>query len=341
MSLSYDRPVTLADFESLTDDSKGGARTRELIHTIRDYMPFFDQGIVIPANDGTTDKGKIVTGYPEGQLRGYNEGWKAEVAHGIDVRYESSMVRTRSVVDYDLYSQHPEADRAAWRLRKDQAFMRGLARAAVKRVFFGDKSTNARDMDGLANIITPKNEIFADRIINAKGSTADKQASIYIINWDADACFMFHPQHGSQAGLKWEDMGERYVKDKSGNDYRAMVSEFAWDLGLAIYNPENVVRIANIDTAKLSKSHTTAGTADLVDLLTQALEMLPDAQSGRTAIYMNDTLRSVLRRQMMNRDNLMLNWSEIAGRKVLAYGEVPIHKLGNDILSNTEAVLSI
>lgn len=340
MSLSYDNPVTLAEFESLLDDSKEGNRTRALVHTIRDYMPFFDQGIVVPANDGTTDKGKIITGYPEGQLRGYNEGWKAEVATGIDVRFESSMVRTRSVVDIDLYNQQPAADQAAWRLRKDQAFMRGLAKSAVKRVFFGDKGENARDMDGLYNIVNPNNEIFADRIINAKGATANKQASIWIVNWDQEGAFMFHPQNGSSKGLRFKDKGEQYVKDKNGDDYLALVTEFAWDLGLAVYNPENVVRIANIDTAKLSKSHTTSGTADLVDLLTQALEMLPDAQSGRTAIYMNDTLRSVLRRQMMNRDNLMLNWSEIAGRKVMAYGEIPIHKLGSDILTNEEAVLA-
>ena len=104
-----------------------------------------------------------------------------------------------------------------------------------------------------------------------------------------------------------------------------------------MYNPENIVRIANVDVAKLSKS--AASGADLVDLMAQALEMLPDAQSGRVSFYMNDTLRSVLRRQMMNRDNLMLNWSEIAGRKVLAFGDVPVHKLGSDVLANNEAVL--
>jgi hypothetical protein len=54
---------------------------------------------------------------------------------------------------------------------------------------------------------------------------------------------------------------------------------------------------------------------------------------------MNDNIRSVLRRQMMNRDNLMLNWSEVAGRKVLAFGDVPVHKLGSDVRANNEAVL--
>jgi hypothetical protein len=334
MSLAYDNPTTLAEFSSLAGDSD--VNRKVLIDTVRDYMPFFDQGLVVAANDGTTDKGKIITAYPEGQLRGYNEGWNAEVATGMDVRYEAAMIRTRSVVDVDLYEQRG-AEGDAWRLRKDQAFMRGLARSAVRRVFYGDKGANARDFNGLANLVVPGHEAFGERVIDAKGTTAAGQASIWLINWDADGAYMFYPQHGSQAGLSFEDMGRQYVADKNGKDYMALVSEFKWDLGMALYNPESIVRIANVDVAKLSKN--AASGADLVDLMAQALEMLPDAQTGRVAFYMNDNIRSVLRRQMMNRDNLMLNWSEVAGRKVLAFGDVPVHKLGSDVLANNEAVL--
>lgn len=334
MSLAYDNPTTLAEFSSLAGDSD--VNRKVLIDTVRDYMPFFDQGLVMAANDGTTDKGRIITEYPEGQLRGYNEGWNAEVATGKDVRYEAAMIRTRSVVDVDLYEQRG-AEGDAWRLRKDQAFMRGLARSAVRRVFYGDKGANARDFNGLANLVVPGHEAFGERVIDAKGTTAAGQASIWLVNWDADGCYMFYPQHGSQAGLSFEDMGRQYVADKNGKDYMALVSEFKWDLGMALYNPESIVRIANVDVAKLSKN--AASGADLVDLMAQALEMLPDAQTGRVAFYMNDNIRSVLRRQMMNRDNLMLNWSEVAGRKVLAFGDVPVHKLGSDVLANNEAVL--
>ena len=75
-------------------------------------------------------------------------------------------------------------------------------------------------------------------------------------------------------------------------------------------------------------------------LMTQALEMLPDDASGRIAFYMNDTIRSVLRRQMQNKDNAFLTWAEIAGRKVLSYGDTPIHKLGSDVIGNTGNALT-
>lgn len=330
--------LTLADYESMVTD-KDVAR-KVLIHTIRDYTPFFDQGGILSANNGDTDKGQIITKYPEGQLRGYNEGWEAEEALGAAARYTASMVRTRSVVDVSLYNTRKPGEREAWRLRKDQAFMRGLARQAVRRVFYGDPKTDARDCLGLANIVVPTSEAFGGRCIDAGGTTSGKLTDIWLANWKPEGMYMFYPQGGEGPGLSVDDMGEQYVQDKNGKAYRALVTEFGWDIGVAAYDPESVVRICNVDTSKLSKKNTTASAPDLIDLMTQALEMLPDDASGRIAFYMNDTIRSVLRRQMQNKDNAFLTWSEIAGRKVLSYGDTPIHKLGNDVIGNDGNVIA-
>ena len=330
--------LTLADYESMVTDKDVSRKV--LIHTIRDYMPFFDQGVILPANNGDTDKGQIITKYPEGQLRAYNEGWVAEEVLGAAARYTASMVRTRSVVDVSLYNTRKPGEREAWRLRKDQGFMRGLARSAVKSVFYGDRTADARDVMGLANLVVPGNVAFGDRIIDAGGTTADKQASIWLINWRPDGAYMFYPQGGEGPGLTVRDMKEQYITDKNGKDFLGLVTEFGWDIGVALYDPECVARIANIDTTKLSKKNSTATSADLIDLMTQALEMMPDDNSGKLAFYMNDTLRSVLRRQIANKDNVFLNMGEVAGREVLKFGDVPVHKLGSDVLLNTEAVLS-
>lgn len=332
------RPTTLAAYEGLVSDKD--VQRRVLINTVRDYMPFFDQGIVLQANNGDSDKGQIITQYPEGQLRGFNEGWTAEEVLGAPARYEASMVRTRSVVDVALYNTRKPGEREEWRLRKDQGFMRGLARSAVRRVFYGDQSVNARDAMGLANIVTPGNKAFADRIIYAGGTTSNQQASIWLVNWDDAGMYMFYPQGGEGPGLSVRDMGEQYVRDANGKEYLGLVTEFGWDIGVAAYDPEKIVRISNIDTSKLSTNVSKAGAPNLIDLMTQALEMLPDDSSGKIAFYMNDTLRSVLRRQIQNKDNVFLSMGEVAGREVLKFGDVPVHKLGSDVLTNTEAVLA-
>ena len=339
MSLIADgQALTLADYESMVNDKDVSRKV--LIHTVRDYSSFMDQAIILPGNNGDSDKAQIITKYPEGQKRGYNEGWQSEEVLGADARYGSCMIRTRSVVDSSLYNTRKPGEREAWRLRKDQGFMRGLARTAVNTVFYGDRATNSRDAMGLANIVVPGSEAFGGRIINAGGTTADKQTSIWLINWRPDGMYLFYPQGGEGPGLSVRDMGEQYVTDKNGKDFLAMVTEFGWDIGVALYDPECVARISNIDTTKLSKKNSTATSADLIDLMTQALEMMPDDNSGKLAFYMNDTLRSVLRRQIANKDNVFLSMGEVAGREVLKFGDVPVHKLGSDVLLNTEAVLS-
>ena len=165
--------------------------------------------------------------------------------------------------------------------------MRGLARQAVRRVFYGDPKTDARDCLGLANIVVPTSEAFGGRCIDAGGTTNGKLTDIWLANWKPEGMYMFYPQGGEGPGLSVDDMGEQYVQDKNGKAYRALVTEFGWDIGVAAYDPESVVRICNVDTSKLSKKNTTASAPDLIDLMTQALEMLPDDASGRIAFYMN------------------------------------------------------
>ncbi len=322
-------PLTLADYESLCGDKDLSRKV--LINTIRDYMSFFDQGVILPGNDGTGDKGQLITKYPEGQLRAFNEGWTSEVAAGNVARYSSSMMRTRSTVDLALYNTRKPSDRATYRMRQDVAFMRGLARKAVKRVFYGNQQTDLRDMMGIANIVVPTNEAFKDRIIDAKGTTAGKLTDIWLFNWDPASFYMFYPQGGEGPGLQVEDMGEQYVSDKNGKQYRALVTEYGWDLGLAIYDPERVVRIANVDTDKLSKKNTSG--PDLIDLLMQAKGRLTDETSGKVAFYMADDVRSFFERQVMNKDNVLLSMGDVQGRQgVPTLSGIPIHKIGTDVI---------
>lgn len=66
-------PLSLAEYESLVGDADKNRKA--FMHTIRDYMTFFDQAIIQAGNDGMGDKGQIITKYPEGEIHGYNEGW--------------------------------------------------------------------------------------------------------------------------------------------------------------------------------------------------------------------------------------------------------------------------
>ena len=338
-------PTSLADYESLISD-KDVAR-KVFVHTIRDYMPFFDQAALVPANDGNGDRGEIVTIYPEGETHGYNQGWKAETAEGTGVRYVCERRSDSNEIDRDQLMDQPAADRETWRFRRDEAFSRGFAKAMVRDVLYGNPAKDPTKMLGFFNIVTPENDAFKGRIINAGGTTANKQTEIVLIGWDPSYNYLFHPQHNEEStgGFQVNALPDpiRATKVTNGvqREYWKMVTDFRWDLGLAIYDPLTVVRIANIDTTKLSKDSTKSGSPDLIDLMTQAVELLPDEYKGRCAFYCNDTITSVLRRQINNKANVQLTPDVIAGRKVIAWDGIPVHKLGSDVLLNTNPVLSL
>lgn len=323
-------PVTLATLDSMSYDDK----TRAMIDTIRNYMPFFDRAVFAQASDGTRDVGKIVTGYPKGQARGYNEGWKTEYATGKKAIYETSMYRTRSVVDLAKYKKMGKKA-AAWRMAQDQATEKGMAREMVKRCFYGDNS-DGREMLGLRNIVK-WDDTWHEQIISAGGTTDGKQSEIWVVSWDQNDTHLTVPVGTDIPGF-FVDVSNtpEYVLDENNKPFRALITEYGWDLGISCFNPRKIVRVANIDTTKLSENVKTS--ANLIKLLTMALNRI-DLEDGRTSIYMNENLLGWLQLQIQEKTNVMYNQKTIGDRLVDVWGTTPIYKLGNDVLSNDNDVL--
>ena len=111
-------------------------------------------------------------------------------------------------------------------------------------------------------------------------------------------------------------------------------THYRWDLGVTVRDWRFAVRIANIDVTTLTKA-ATAGT-DLIDFMTQALERVQSLTAGKPAFYCNRTIRSFLRRQMVNKVvNSTLQISDVAGKQVLTFDGVPVRRV--DALLGTEA----
>lgn len=325
-------PTTLADIANLTQDSD--LQKKVLIQTIRDYSGFFDQLHLIPGNDGTACKGTILTSYPEGEIVGYNEGWGSKQASGRMVRYDSMRVRTSSEVDADLLDSRKPEEQATFRLRKDQAIMRGLARQAAKAVFYG---SGDGQMLGLYDIVNGDDNEFKDRIIKGGSSKASGNLDIWCVNSDTDNLYAFYPEYGSQGGLFINARpGKERIDMENGKHRYAYVTEMGFDIGIAVFNPLNIVRIANIDGSTLTKDAKTGD--DLIDLMTQAIEMLENVTPGHTTFYVNDRVHSFLRRQINNKVVSSLNFENVAGRSVLTLDGIPVQKVGTDVLKPSKKI---
>ena len=108
---------------------------------------------------------------------------------------------------------------------------------------------------------------------------------------------------GSKAGLVFEDMGELTTYDANQNRYQAYQTHYQWKNGLVVKDWRYVVRIANINVA----SSGTAITADLLSLMSRALDRVPNLNAGRACFYMNRTVFSWLRLQALAKANYCLS----------------------------------
>ena len=125
--------------------------------------------------------------------------------------------------------------------------------------------------------------------------------------------------------------------DANQNPYQAFQTHYQWKNGLVVKDWRYVVRICNINTANLVAQ---SSAADLITLLSRALDRIPNWGLGRAAFYMNRTVYSMLRVQALNKSNFALSVEKGLNQfgsptSWLSFEGVPLRRV--DQLLNTEA----
>lgn len=294
-----------------------------MVHTILDCMPIFDSAPLIQCNKGTLNMTKVITTYPTGQLRGYNQGVKAEKATAKIVQDTTCMMETYNEIDRRILKLNDNS--ATWRAQQDEAFIRGLANTAAEKIFNASLKRDPLEYDGLG---VRYNKI-GDCVIDAKGA-GTKLSDIWLVNWAKDAVHLLYPKGGyAHPEMEYEENVD--ATDADGGKFKADRTWVRWDLGLAVPDPMQVIRVANVD---LEAAMTGSKGVDLVSLLTQAIERLPGDAFAGCAFYMNKTLRTALRLQLQERPNMNFTWDNVAGKQVVRFDGVAIHKVPESVLHN-------
>ncbi|MFU8927759.1 major capsid protein [Acinetobacter puyangensis] len=328
---------TLADVAyNIGTNSKVG----KIIEVLNQRQDLLDDAVVLEANSGTHNKTSVRTGLPKGTWRKLNYGVQPEKTARVQVTDSTGQLTTYSEIDKTLYDLQG-SNAPQWRSEEDAGFVEGLSQEVMRNIIYGDTTGNVSTFNGLAirynNKIDPETGVApanAANIIDA-GGTGSNNTSIFIVQWDQTKTHLFYPQ-GTQAGLDIQDKGQVTLEDETGGRYEGLRTYFQWDVGLAVRDWRSVVRIANIDATLLKKDASTG--ANLIDLLDDALSLLPLAGSSRVAIYMNRTVNNALKGQTTYFKNVRLTLEDFRGdgkRKIPMYDGVPIRIC--DVILNTEA----
>ncbi|CAN7501689.1 hypothetical protein LJR074_003481 [Acidovorax sp. LjRoot74] len=311
----------------MTTDGKIDPSIVEMLSETNEVL---DDMTMIEANGFTEHKTTVRSGLPSGTWRKLNYGVQPEKSRTVPVKDSMGMLETYAEVDKALADLNGNS--AAWRLSEDRAFVEGINQNMATTLFYGDSSADPEKYMGLApryNTLSAENGM---NIVDAGGTGSDN-ASIWLTVWGPNTLHGIYPK-GSPAGLQSRDLGEQTLFDAAGGRYQGYRTHYKWDIGLTLRDWRYVVRIANIDVSDLTKN-ASAG-ADLIDLLTQAVELIPNVGMGRPVFYLPRKIRSFLRRQITNKVAAStLTMEEIAGKKVVAFDGIPCRR--TDALLLTEA----
>lgn len=317
---------TLADLAKRKDPDGKIAKIIEMLsgtNEILEDIPW------IAANDGTGHKTTIRSGLPQGTWRKLNYGVQPEKSTTVQVRDGTGMLESYAVVDRSLVDL--SKDKTGFMLSEHKAFIEGMSQNLANQLIYGDASVNPEKITGLAPRFNSKSAENGQNILDA-GGTGSNNMSIWLVAWDDSTLHGIYPD-GSVGGLHVGPNKEETLTDPQGGHYEGYRTHYKWDAGISLRDWRYVVRIANIDVTALTKN-ASAG-ADLIDLMVQAVELLPNQRVGNLRFYGNRTARSFLRRQIANKSNVWLNMGEVAGRKVLTFDDIPFRRV--DALLNTEA----
>lgn len=324
---------TLADAAKRLDPDGNVATIVEMLKQTEEVL---EDAVWIEGNLPTGHRTTIRTGLPIPTWRKLYGGVQPAKSNTAQVTDNCGMLEAYAETDKALADLN--GNTASFRMSEEQGHVQGLSHKVASTLFYGNEGTEPEAFTGLAPRFNNRNAATVasgENIIHGGGAGSDN-TSIWLVVWGQNSVHGIYPK-GSKAGLQMTDKGVVTIEnaDGAGGRMEAYRSHYRWDCGLSVRDWRYIVRVANIDLSDLTKDAATG--ADLVDLMTQALELVPNLTAGRPAFYANRTVRSVLRRQIKNAKNMNLSLETVAGKSVVMFDGVPVRRC--DSILNTEAVV--
>lgn len=320
---------TLLDVSRRLDPNGKVDKIVEILNMTNEIL---DDAVWLEGNLPTGNQTIIRTGLPTPtwrKLYGGVQPTKSTTAKIVDT---CGMLEDYAEIDKALADLN--GNTASFRLSEDSAHLEGFNQKFATTLIYGSEIQTPESFTGLSPRFNSQSAVNGVNIIPGTGTGTN--TSIWLVVWGPNSVFCMYPK-GSVAGFHMEDKGQVTIENIDGNGGRmeAYRTHYRWDCGLVVKDWRYVVR-GQVDTATLTKN--AASGADIIDVMTQMIELLPNVLIGRPVFYVNRKIRSFLRRQIVNKVAPgTLTMDAVAGKKVMMFDDIPVKRI--DVLLNTEAVV--
>lgn len=336
--LSANNP-TLLDLATRQDPDGKIAAVVELLNETNEILADMSW---VEGNLPTGHKTTVRTGLPTPTWRKMYGGVQPTKSRTAQVVDNCGMLEMYAEIDKALVDLN--GNKAAFRLSEERAFIEGLNQEVADTLFYGNEGTEPEAFTGLAPRYNSLSAESADNIIKDSNGTPD--TSMWLVCWGPNTIHGIIPK-GSTAGLQVRDLNEVTIEDASGGSntgrMQAYRTHYRWDVGLTVRDWRYAVRI-QFDIGSLTNvfaSGAFSSSANLPDLMFQAMRRLPSMSQGRCAFYMSRDVASWVARQ-----KAAMGLSSYATEETVAgttrwtemFNGIPIRRV--DALATTETAIS-
>lgn len=313
---------TLLDRANALDPNGQVATVVEILSETNEIL---DDMVFVEGNLETGHRTTMRTGLPAPTWRRLYGGVQPTKSTRAQITDTCGMMEAYAEIDKALVDLNGTT--AAFRMSEDTAHLEGMSQEAAVSMFTADDSINPEKFTGFAPRYNSLSAANGKNIIDG-GGTGASLGSIWLIGWGPNTCHGIYPK-GSSAGVAVTDKGQVTIEDADGNGGRmeGYRTHYRWDMGLTLRDWRYVVRIPNIDRTTLN-STATGSSANLPDLMFEAIERLPNMGNVRLGWYMDRTFRTKLRQQLSSGvANSTLTVEMLGGKRVTMWDEVPIRRV--------------
>ncbi len=236
---------------------KGWDASQGIIEEIEKQVPelaFFDTKII----PGTTFQGLKMTSLPTTGFRAIGAGIDASDEGYTLANYALAIVAGLCKRDKAAFAADPTGREAALARAAKAQVLSGMLTLG-KAVWYGDSTSQFSGVNAL---------VKAGLIVDAGGSTANGETSVYLVGNDAEEeCGLVFSQDSGVLGKTELEWKEGIMTGSNSKDVPCLWTDLTTWAGFAVRNSNRIGRIANLDS---SHKLTDALLADAVSLYMEA-----------------------------------------------------------------------
>ena len=318
---------TLLDLAKLTDPNGGMAEVVRLMDQTNQILQFFS---FMEGNLPTGHRTTVATGLPTPVWRSLYGGVQPSTGKRVQVTENCGELVSYSLVDKSLVDIAPNP--AGFRMQEDMDHVEALGQKLAKAIFYSNEDSSPEEITGLSPRYNSKSAGNARNILDAGGTGSDN-GSIWLIVSSPSTVTGIVPRNG-KAFVEINDKGvmtmpvsnatASEIGAPSGELMEAYVTHFVVHSGVSVRNWKYAVRICNIDKSELKKD-ISGNSADLPDLMYQAIRRIPSMGRGRAFWCMSEDMQTWLGRQLASEiKSSTLEIKDVGGVMLEHFRGIPI-----------------